>query len=151
MFQQGPFNDQAEAIRRMVDLLAVEAASSGLALSDEEREMLSQECQLPEHLQNRAKELILQIFEREQALGETDVFEHPDSFGNSLEWAGDPLYPNIARLSEEVILEGRATGTFPLADRLHGWGLIKDRVLLVGCGLVVVLLVLVVGAMFFSR
>lgn len=135
----------------MVNLLAIEAKNSGSELSDEDRQILSEECLIPESLRDKAKDIIRHILEREQLSGETDVFEHPDSFGNSMEWAGDPQYPNLVRLTEEVILEGRAAGIFPEAGELHGWGLVKDKLLLVACGLLIVITVLVAGGLFFSK
>jgi hypothetical protein len=61
------------------------------------------------------------------------------SFGSSLQWAGDSGYPNIVSLAEEVAREMRGEA-FP---SLQGWNLVKDRIQLVGCGLLVVLLMLV--------
>ena len=45
----------------------------------------------------------------------------PKTFGRSLEWAGDPHYPNIVALTEEVefCLKEPAPGGFKITDR-HG-------------------------------
>ncbi len=92
---------------------------------------------MPDELRRRAKNLIRKIFEA----------EHPDefdegrvSFGNSMLWAGDRSCPNVVALAEEVARDIRAT-TNP---RLHGWRVVKDRMQLLGCGILVVLLMLVV-------
>ncbi|HZQ20013.1 MAG TPA: hypothetical protein VFA90_14950 [Terriglobales bacterium] len=112
----------------MVGLLAAEAKSANSPLREEELDMLSRECGLPEALEDQAKRIVGQILIRDFEAG----YEDPKSFSSSLEWAGDPEYPNIARLTEDVVLEGRASGRFPLPPRLHGWGLVKDKLSLIG-------------------
>lgn len=143
-------SDQYEAVRHMVDMLARESINAGTLLTDEEQNLLSLECVIRGVLKEKSKILIYQILERELVSGATEL-EHPDSFYNFLEWAGDPDYPNIARLTEEVVLEGRASGAFPPPGRLHGWGFAKDRLLLVGCGLALVIAIFVVGWLVSSR
>jgi hypothetical protein len=106
---------------------------------------------LPDSLREKPKDLIEKTLQRELFACKADAFEHPDSFANSLEWSGDPESPNIARLTEEVILEGRASEVFPPPDRLQGWGFIKDKSLLVGSGLLIIVTVLVVGGLLFSK
>lgn len=143
-------SDQYDAVRHMVDMLARESINAGTPLTNEEQNLLSRECVMPDVLNEKTKVLIHRILERELASGAAEL-DHPDSFYNCLEWAGDPDYPSIARLTEEVLVEGRATGAFPPPGRLHGWGFAKDRLLLVGCGLALVIAIFVVGWLVSSR
>jgi hypothetical protein len=123
----------------MVSLLSEEADRSGTPLTDVEREVLSSETASPtEDLRQKASKLIRQIFEREQA---TAPKENPKSFGACLEWV-EPDYPNIAALAEEVI----TSGGFGNVPPLHGRRWVKDRAQLIGCGVLVVLLMLLIVA-----
>jgi hypothetical protein len=149
--RKSPFKDQNEAIRHMVDLFAEEARKVGQSVKDEHLDMLSSECSLPPELEDQARRIIGQILFREELETEAAGCEDPKSFSNSLEWAGDSRYPNIVMLTEQVVLEGRASGIFPPSPRLHGWPLVKDQLLLWGCGLLIVTVVLVVGGLLFSR
>jgi len=142
--RKSPFRDQNEAIENMVDLLSAEANVSGSSLNSEEKKILSTECSIRSDLQQKSKSLIREILLKEKK-------EHPrtaKSFGDSLEWAGDSLYPNIVRLTEEVIIEGRASGIFPRLARDHGWGRVKDKALLIGCGVLIVLTMFAFGILF---
>jgi len=121
----------------MVSLLSEEAVRSGTPLTEAEKEILFNETvSLSEELRQKASRLIGQILEREQA---TSSEENPKSFFACLEWV-EPDYPNIAALAEEVITSG-GIGKVP---PLHGWRWVKERTLLIGCGLLVVLFMIVV-------
>ena len=147
-----PFGRQEDPIQHMVELLSIEAANEGVPLSDKDKEVLASEvipgAPISAELQNKAKKLIEEILKREQARGRD---EDPKNFGNSLEWAGDPDYPNIVMLTEEVISSGASLRGLP---PLHGWRRVKDRFQLLGCGLSLVLalflLVLIVSFVFKS-
>lgn len=147
---KSPVSDQYEAVRHMVDMLARESINAGTPLTDEDQNLLSLECVIPGVLEEKSKILIYRILERELVSGATEL-EHPDSFYNFLEWAGDPDHPNIVRLTEEVLLEGRASGIFPPPGELQGWGFAKDKLQLVGCGLLLVIAVFIVGWLVSSR
>ena len=142
--RKSPFRDQNEAIENMVDMLSAEANVSGLSLNSEEKKILSTECSIPSDLREKSKSLIREILLKEK----NEHCPSAKSFGDSLEWAGDGLYPSIARLTEEVIIEGRASGIFPPPAHAHGWGRVKDKALLISCGLLVVLAMFVVGILF---
>jgi hypothetical protein len=137
--RKSPFSRDEDVTTRMVSLLSEEADRCGTPLSDAEREILSSETVSPsEELRQRVLKLIGQIFEREQG---TASKEDPKSFGACLEWV-EPDYPNIAALAEEVITSG-GFGTVP---PLHGRRWVKDRTQLIGCGLLVVLFLFLVVA-----
>jgi hypothetical protein len=124
----------------MVELLSIEAANEGVALSDRDKKILASEvipgAPISEELGNKTKRLIGEILKKEQT---SDPVEDPKSFGNTLEWAGDPDYPNIVMLTEEVIRSGASLRGLPSP---HGWGRVKDRFQLLGCGLSLVLAIL---------
>ncbi len=123
----------------MVNLLAEEAVKAGCPLSDLDRKILREENPdneaIPEELRQRAKELIVRIFETEPW---EDLERNPKDFGASLEWASDSHCSNVVMLAEEVACEI----AHPL-PRLHGWGLVKDKLQLVGCA---VLFIVIIGA-----
>lgn len=149
--RRSPFKDQNEAIRHMVDLLAAEARSIGSPLKQEELDMLCRECSLPVDLEDQARRIIGQILLRDELETEAAGCEDPKSFSNSLEWAADSQDSNIARLTDDVMFEGRSTGIFPPPPRLRGWALAKDQMMLWGCGFLIVAIVLVVGGLLFSK
>lgn len=134
-----PFDNQDAAIRHMLGLLAAEARQLGSPLSDGDLDLLSREHPIPEELENHVKSVITQLFDKEELDSESDGCEDPKSFGNTLLWANEPMYPNIARLTEEVI-NGRTEQA-----RLHGWRRFADGCLLVISALGVVVLLMVVG------
>ena len=61
------------------------------------------------------------------------------NLGNSIQWAGAERYPKVVALAEEVVLSRGEK--FP---RLRGRRLMIDRMQLVGCGIVAVILMLLV-------
>jgi len=127
--RRSPFRDQAEAARRMIEILACEAARAGTPLTPEECETLVGEGTMSEELAARARVLIQRIFESEKA-----TKSDPRNFGGSMEWASDGASSNIVELTYQV-----ADGLQPL-PRLRGWARVKDTVALVICGMVAVLL-----------
>lgn len=133
------FTTQDAAIRHMLDLLAAKAPNLGYRLSENDLNLLAGELPLSPLFEYDVKEIIRHIVAEEQLQTEADGCEDPMSFGNTLEWANEPMYPNIARLSEEVI-----SGNTKEA-RLHGWPRVADTVLLVLSALGVVILMMVVG------
>jgi hypothetical protein len=143
-----PFRDQNEAIQHMITLLAKEAESSGTPLSEEEKNILAGQTTVPNDLRGRAKNLIRGILIKEDREG----LGAWKSFGNSLQWVDDyPLDPNIALLTEETVVEGRAVGIFPQPAELHGWGFVKDKLQLVGFGLLLVIAIFIVGWLLSSK
>jgi hypothetical protein len=91
-----------------------------------------------EDLELKAKNAISQLLAKEQLQTEADGCEDPKSFGNTLEWANEPMYPNIARLTEEVI-SGETKANF------RGWRRVADFLLLILSALGVVVLMMVIG------
>jgi hypothetical protein len=121
----------------MVVLLSREADASGAPLTQEEKETLLRDCKdgsFPEESRLRIGKLIEQILEKEQA---DPTKADPKNFSRCMEWAGDQRYPHIVALTEEVVTSG-GFGEPPL----HGRRWIKDRVQLVGCALVAVLVMM---------
>jgi hypothetical protein len=136
LFMKNPFANHENPAEHMVELLAEEAELAGMPLSPDEKQILRREASIrepvPEELRSKAKTLIEQRLKREQAAGNSD---DPKSFNNSLAWAGEPSYPNIVALTEDVFTSG--PGDF----RLEGRRWIKDKLQLVGCAVVVILVV----------
>jgi hypothetical protein len=122
----------------MVKLLAAEGEILGTPLTDEECETLAGNFAISDELSSKAKFLISRIFENEKQ-GDSN----PRSFSNSMMWAVDPEWPNIAELTGQVASENQH-------PRLRGWKWAKDKLALLGCGLLVVLLIFaaVIGAGF---
>jgi hypothetical protein len=148
--RRSPFGRQEEAAEHMVALLFQEAERHGNPLTEAERQMLTREPPdpLPEDLRIRVTNLIREILSREKA---TDIGNDPKNFFASFEWASDNAFPQIVALTEEVITSG-GVGKVP---PLHGRRWIKDRAQLVGCGLLVVaimmLIVVIVGFIFHGK
>lgn len=137
-FSKSPFGHGEDPVEHMLALLCNEAAKDGIPLTDEDRAILAQEGfdqdAIPEDLRKRVKDLIARIL-----ITESDSFTRdPKSFNDSIQWA-DPHYPNIVALAEEVARELGAEAYPPL----RGWARVKDKIQLVGCGCLVVLLMFI--------
>jgi len=87
----------------------------------------------------RLHKLIGEILEREKAKG---IKNDPKSFLASFEWASNNACPEIVALTEEVVTGG---GFGPLPPP-HGRRWIKDRAQVIGCGLLLVLIMMVIVA-----
>src|SRR5271157_5318606 len=141
-----PFGRDEDPLDHMVELLSDEAIKDGAPLTGRDREILARENSrlepMPEVLRQRAKDLIMRIFEAEPF----DEWERdPKCFSCSLQWAGDGRYPNIVALAEEVACD-LARPSPPLRGRKK----VIDAVQLIGCAVLLVLLMLaiVIGAGF---
>jgi len=135
--RKSAFNRGEDVTSRMISLFSEEADSSGTPLTEAEKEILRSEGRSPrEELRQKTLKLIGQIVERAQA---TPSEENPKDFLACLEWV-EPDYPVIAALGEEVISSGRFGKVPPLHER------VKDRAQLIGCGLLVVLIMVLVIA-----
>jgi hypothetical protein len=146
--RKSPFGRGEDPLKHMVSLLSQEADGSGIPLTDIEKNILASEYSIREpvskELQEKAKQLIAQIFQRERGASKE---ESRKSFSSSIEWAGDQSYPNIVAIAEEVITGGGFGPMPPLRGRT--W--LKDRAQLVGCAILAVLFMfLIVAAVFFS-
>jgi hypothetical protein len=143
---KNPFASHEDPVAHMVELLCKEAESAGTPFSEDEKKILASEStfedSVPQELQQRAKRLIQELLRKEQISG---AVKEPKSFDNSLEWAGDPGYPNIVALTEEVITSG---GSLRAVPQLHGKRWAKDRVQLLGCALAIVLLMFLIVGIF---
>ena len=135
-----PFARDEDPVAHMVSLLSEEADRAGTPFSEGERKLLGEDAPehpLPEELRQRFTKLIGQLLEKEQEIGaEAD----PKSFGNSLEWAGDPAYPNVVALTEGLVISRRPPES--LRGRLRRE--MKDLMQVIGCGLTIVLLLAIV-------
>ncbi|MGC2172127.1 MAG: hypothetical protein WA555_15575 [Candidatus Sulfotelmatobacter sp.] len=125
----------------MVALIAAQAEKIGTPLSEEERRFLLDEsapplCVVAQESDAKFTKLIGQTFDSEV---EPD---DPKNLGNSTQWAGDRSYPRVVALTEQVILSRGEK--FP---QLRGRRRIIDLIQLVGCGFVVVILMMVVVAL----
>jgi hypothetical protein len=138
--RKSPFADGNDPTEHMLALIASEADRAGTPLSEAEKQMLLARWDpkniVPEDFRTKAKKLIEQTFDHETAP------DNPLSLGNSVEWAGDGAYPTIVALTEEIMLE--RSEKFP---RLRGRRKILDLFQLVGCGVVVVILMMLVVAL----
>lgn len=148
--RKSPFTPNEDAAEHMVALLARHAELAGSPLNDEEKKLLREDAlehPLTEAQRQRFLDLIQQLLERElKGEGAAD----PRSFGNSVEWAGDPEYPNVVALAEDVIVARRQAETL----RVRMSRELKDLAHLVGCALMTVFLfAVVVGlcALLFGR
>jgi hypothetical protein len=92
LIKRSPFGRDEDLLDHMVELLSVEAIKDGVPLTERDREILADVEPMPEILRQRAKELIIRIYEAE-SLDEWD--RDPKCFSCSLQWAGDGEYPNI--------------------------------------------------------
>jgi hypothetical protein len=141
--RKSPFGRQEDAAEHMIELLSQEADRHGTPLNETEKKMLASESSrresIPEDLRMRLHKSIGEILEREKA---KDIKNDPKSFLASFEWASDNAYPEIVALIEEVITGG---GFGPLPPQ-HGRRWIKDRAQLIGCGLLLVLIMMVIVA-----
>ncbi len=139
LIKKSPFGTNEDPVEHMVNLLQNEAIKAGCPLTDLDRKILRDENPdneaIHQELRQRAKQLIARIFEAEPW---DDFDRDPKGFGSSLEWASDSHCSNIVMLAEEVACEI----AYPL-PRLHGWGLVKDKLQLVGCA---VLFIVIIGA-----
>jgi hypothetical protein len=139
--RKSAFTDGIDPTAHMVVLISAEAERAGTPLSEAEKQILLRnwdpETILPEEFRSKAKRLVEQTFDYD-----ADP-DDPLSLGNSVEWAGDWGYPTIVALTEEVMLERQEK--FP---RLRGRRKIIDLFQLVGCGIVVVVLMMLVVALF---
>lgn len=141
-FIKSPFGRDEDPLDHMLKLLSEEAVRDGVPLTERDKEILAAESThdepMPDDLQQRAKGLIAKIYAAEPF----DPREiDPKSFSSSLQWAGDRDHPNIVAIAEEVACDiGRPSG------QLHSWKLVRDKLQLVGCGLLVVLLMAVIVA-----
>jgi hypothetical protein len=139
--RKSPFADGEDPAEHMVALIAAQAEKIGTPLSEEERRLLLDEsapapCIVPVESDAKVTKLIEQIFDSEV---EPD---DPKSLGNSMEWAGDGSYPRVVALTERVILSRSEKST-----RLRGRRWAIDRIQLVGCGVVAVILMMFVVAL----
>lgn len=125
----------------MLDLLSREAESAGTPLTAQEKEALLRDRSrwnpLPEELRRKTVDLIGKIFAAEDT---DETVRDPKGFSSSMYWADGAGYPNILAVAEDV---GRDTARTS-SPQLHGWKLVKDRMQLIGCGLLAVLLMFVV-------
>ena len=137
--RRSPFSDSEDPIAHMVELISKRAIVEGHPLTQDEQRFLAAEKTdrnpLLDDFQVRVKRLIELILDSE--VGSDD----PKSLSNSLEWASDAGYSNVAAMIEEVCLS-RAESLPKLYDRK--W--MADRAQLVGCGIVAVILLMVFAA-----
>jgi hypothetical protein len=136
-----PFHNQEEASRHMVDLLLAESEILNTPLTEEEREILAGNGLISDELCSKAKYLIGHVLENER-----QEDSDPQSFGNSMLWASDGGSSNVVELTHQVV-----DGVKPF-PRGKGWPWVRDRMALIGCGVLVVLLmfaaVTIAGLMF---
>jgi hypothetical protein len=124
-----PFHSHDEAAGHMVDLLAAEGEILNVPLTSEERELLAGNDTMSAELSSKTKYLIAHILKNESQ----EDFD-PRAFSSSMEWASDAAWANVVELTYEVI-----DGLKPFPRR-RGWARLKDKIALIGCGLLVVLL-----------
>lgn len=138
-FFKSPFASEEDAAAHMVALIALQAEKIGSTLSEEDRRLLLESAPVPYvPLESDAKfaKLIEQTFDSEV---EPD---DPKNLGNSAQWAGDGSHPRVVALTEQVILSRSQKST-----RLRGRKWAIDRIRLVGCGVVAVILMMLVVAL----
>lgn len=120
----------------MISIVANEAAAEGVPLTDKERKYLREERpDVTLEFDRRMRRLVEKIFKRDKESGES---KNPRSFSGAIEWAGDQEYPYVVQ-----ICESEASRLFPYRP-LRGWQGVKDLVLCICSGLLIVLLMLAV-------
>ena len=134
---KSPFASHEEAVGHILDLLAAEAERAGTPLSESERNFLSDQCDFtfPEEFTIKTKRLIEMVLDHEP-----DV-DDPKSLGNSLAWAGSEFgCPNVTMLAEQVIISRGER-----LPKLRGQRWVGDRIQLVGCAIVTMILIMIIG------
>jgi hypothetical protein len=134
-FKPRQFRSPQEAAVLMVDLLAAEGEVVGVPLTDEEREILAGDGAMSEELRLKAHLLVGSMFD-----GKTGEDSDRRSFDSAMLLAQDPTWPNVVDIAVQVATERNPH------RRLRGWALAQDRIQLVGCGLLAVLLMFVIVA-----
>lgn len=138
--RKNPFADGRDPAAHMLALIVAEAERAGTPLNEAEKQILLSHCDpealVQEEFLTKAKRLIEQTFNYE-----ADP-DNPLSLGNSVGWAGERSYPTIVALTEEVMRERGEKS--PLRGRRQ----IIDSIQLVGCGVIVVILMMLVVVMF---
>ena len=135
LIRKSPYGSEKQAQLRMLELLSQTAEAEGRDLTAAEREILLSHDEMPDDVWQKTTELIRRTFEAER----WEDRDNPHSFSGALEWAGDLSYPNIVNAAEKVACENALA-----RPKLRGWQFLKDRLQLVGCGLLVVLLMFVI-------
>jgi hypothetical protein len=139
--RKSPFKSQIEATAQMVNLLSREAEAQGTPLSEDERKLLSSDAEggicLSEDFRLRIIGLVESLVRQQRVLESNDK---QNSFLAAFEWASDAYSPQIVVLTWQVI----DSGVLGPPPKLHGRKWLKDKVQLVGCGLLVVLFMLLV-------
>jgi hypothetical protein len=134
-----PFANGEDAAKHMVALVSAQAEKVGAPLSEEERRLLLAEATPPQIAEAESDEkfrkLIEQTFDSE--------VDDPMNFSSAIQWAGAERYPKVVALAEDII-----TSSGEKRPRLRGRRAIIDLVQLVGCGLVTVILMMLVVALF---
>jgi hypothetical protein len=101
---KSPFGSHDDPVQHILDLLAKEADRAGVLLSDAERSVLiaksNPEEPISEELRAKTTNLITLVLDHE-----ADI-DDPKSLGNSLAWASNDKYTNVAALAEGVIFQG---------------------------------------------
>ncbi len=139
-FRNSPFANSEDAAKHMVALVAAQADKVGAPLSEEEQRLLLEGAATPkiaeEESDRRFRKLIEQAFDYEVNP------DDPMSLSSTVQWAGDGRYPKIVALAEEIIISRGEK-----RPRLRGRRQIIDLIQLVGCGVVVVILMMLVVAL----
>jgi hypothetical protein len=132
--RKSPFGRDEDPAKQMLTLLARESEKAGAPFSDEEKQILgSGISSIPWELDAKARNLIDQILEKERTAKPEE--RDPKGFGSCLEWSDGAGPSNLVELTYQVASARRALNPPPIK-----WGLwFKDKIGLVGCGLAVVI------------
>lgn len=144
---KGVFASPEVAVRHMVELLAIRAEFDGTPLTGHDKDLLlqdrSKKIPLPDDLRQRAVNLIGKIFEAE------DVRTADDPGVSAMPCSG-PMAQDT--LTSSFLAEQVACDIAHVSNPPQGWPLVRDRVQLIGCGILVVLtmfgIVIAVGFIF---
>lgn len=137
--QRSPFHRSEDSVEHILELLAKEAEKARIPLTDAERRTLTVKWDpattIADELHAKARKLVELVFDHE-----ADV-DAPKSLGNSLQWATESGHSNITVVIEEVIRSRNEA-----LPRLRGRKWIVDRIQLVGCGFVAIVLMMLFWA-----
>jgi hypothetical protein len=138
--QTNPFDHDEDTSQLMLTLLANEAEKARDPFNENEKQILaSSVLHVPIELDAKARRFINQLFEREQAAG---IERDPKGFGSCLQWSDCAESSNLLELTHHVAAERSAMQ--PASEKWKGR--IKDKIALVGCAFVAVVLLMLFAA-----
>lgn len=137
--RKNPFRSEEDPVEHILDLLAKEAERARTPLTDAERSILAAKWDpasaISDELHAKTSKLVALVLDHEANI------DAPKSLGNSLEWATESGHSNVT-----AIIEGVICSRGERLPRLRGRRWVVDRIQLVGCAFVAVILAMLFWA-----